>query len=318
MPKISVIICTYARYDVLEHAINSLVAQTLSKEEFEILIIDNTPNAENEEGALAAERYSAISNLTYVFEKTAGLSNARNVGCKIAKSDYLSYLDDDAIAEPNWLEEVLNAFKSFENVGVVGGRILPIWESPRPKWLGDSLLGNVSVVDWGGSLRIAAEEEWFAGANISFSKQALVEAGGFSTNLGRKGGGQVLLSNEESEVLSFIRESDYIEVYNPLASVDHLVEKKRLRRDWFRRRAAWQAASDFMMDPHSAEKNIKSSLSNIKDFLCSLPPRHRNIQGLYYATDDPGQFQWQLSAIYSNTIITLAGFDGLEGVEDES
>ena len=316
MPEVSVVVCTYNRYEVLRKAIDSLTKQTLSPEKFEILIIDNTPNAEDEVGGDLAKELEVIGNLKYVFENTPGLSNARNVGYKLAKSQYISYLDDDAIAEPQWLEEVLNAFNSFEDVGVVGGRIAPIWEIPRPLWLGDELAGNVSVVDWGGELRVAKEDEWFAGANISFSKKVLEDAGGFSTNLGRKGGGQVLLSNEESEVLNFVKKSKYKEVYNPLASVDHLVEKKRLRREWFRRRAAWQAASDFLMDPVKAEENIDHALNNIKDFLCSLPPRYRNIQGFYYKLDDPGMFKWQLSAIYSNTILVLSGFDGLEGAED--
>jgi hypothetical protein len=98
--------------------------------------------------------------------------------------------------------------------------------------------------------------------------------------------------------------------------VDHLVEKKRLRRDWFRRRAAWQATSDFLLDATNIENQLPGMLENIKSYLCSLPPRYRNIQGLYYPTDDAGQFQWQLSAIYASTALSLAGFDGLEGIED--
>ncbi|MEP0356620.1 glycosyltransferase family 2 protein [Paraglaciecola sp.] len=316
MSMISAIICTYARYDVLRKAIRSLTSQTLASSQYEILIIDNTPNAENGEGAICKKEFSDIENLTYVFEKTPGLSNARNVGCKLAKSNFISYLDDDAIAEPQWLEEVLKGFNSFENVGVVGGRISPIWEIPRPTWLGDALVGNVSVVEWGGNLRIAAKDEWFAGANISFAKNVLMEAGGFSTNLGRKGSGQILLSNEENEILEFIRQSKYQEVYNPLASVDHLVEKNRLRRDWFRRRAAWQAASDFMLNPSSIEDQLPGMLDNFKNYLCSLPPIYRNIQGLYFKTEDSGLFEWQLSAIYANTALTLAGFDGLEDLEN--
>lgn len=310
------IICTYNRYEVLKKAVESLKNQTLDNDKFEIFIIDNTPDAENGQGALAKKEFESLDNLTYIYEKTPGLSNARNVGYKLANSEYISYLDDDAIASPVWVEEVLKAFESFDNVGVVGGRISPIWEIARPPWLGDALVGNVSVVDWGGELRIAAEDEWFAGANISFAKKVLEEAGGFSTNLGRKGSGQVLLSNEESELLSFVRQSDYQEVYSPTASVDHLVEKKRLCRDWFRRRSAWQAASDFLMNAAEVEENLSNHLKSLKNYLCSLPPRYRNIQGLYYKTNDPDQFRWQLSAIYANTVLSLAGFDGLEGIED--
>ncbi|MEO9945797.1 glycosyltransferase family A protein [Paraglaciecola sp.] len=314
MTKVAAVICTYNRYDVLKKAVESLLIQTLPKTEYEIWIIDNTPNAEKEEGKEFSDLYKDIDNLHYVFEKTPGLSNARNVAIRSTSTPYISYLDDDAIAEPQWLEEVIKGFESFENVGVVGGRIAPIWEIPRPTWLGDELVGNVSVVDWGGALRVAEEGEWFAGANISFRREVLVESGGFSVNLGRKGGGQILLSNEENEVLAFVKESKYLEIYNPLASVDHLVESKRLRRAWFRRRAAWQAASDFMLKPEEMETQLTDMIQNLRDYLSSLPPIHRNIQGLFYETDDPGIFQWQLSAIYSNTTLNLAGFDGVENV----
>ncbi|MEE3239397.1 MAG: glycosyltransferase family 2 protein [Pseudomonadota bacterium] len=314
MPDISVVICTYNRYDVLESAIESCLSQTLSIDKYEIWVIDNTPNAEQGEGRILAEKYKNFSNFNYIFEKTVGLSNARNVAFRLTSTPYITFLDDDAIASCELLNQVMMGFDAFDNVGIVGGKISPIWESERPSWLGDELLGSVSVVDWGGDLRIADQGEWFAGANISFSRSALAVSGGFPTDLGRKGGGQILLSNEENAVIEAITANGFRSVYNPEAAVEHLVEEKRLSRDWFRRRSAWQAVSDFMMDPTGLESQIPAFNTNIKNYLLGLSPLNRNLQGLYLKTDDPGIFNWQLSAIYGLTVLNLSGYEGLEDV----
>ncbi len=311
MKKISAVVCTYNRYDVLDKAIRSLENQTLHVSDFEILIIDNSPDFDVSEKVKKA--YSSIENLKYIFEKTPGLSNARNVATQLAQSDFIAFLDDDAIASPQWLEKILEAIEEFgDDVDVVGGRIDPIWEVQRPKWLGDELLGNVSVVNWGGDCRIAGEDEWFAGANITFRVKALQEHGGFATNLGRKGSGAILLSNEESDLIDKIKANNGIIVYQPEASVDHLVEEKRLKRSWFRKRASWQAVSDYLMKPEEQVKYLDSDWENLIQYINSMEPQERNIRSLQFRTDDPGVFRWQLSAIYTITRLSLSGFDGLE------
>lgn len=311
MKKISAVICTYNRYNVLEKAIKSLEKQTLTASDFEILIIDNSPDFIVSEEV--KKTYEHIENLKYIIEKTPGLSNARNVATELSKSDFIAFLDDDAIATPQWLEKILEAIETFgDKVDVIGGRIDPIWEKLRPNWLGDELLGNVSVVNWGGSCRVATEDEWFAGANITFRVKALKEHGGFATNLGRKGSGAALLSNEESDLIDKIRASGRKLVYQPDAKVDHLVEEKRLNRSWFRRRASWQAVSDFLMKPDEQVKYLSNDWENLISYVNSMEPQNRNIRALQFATDDPGVFHWQLSAIYTITRLSLTGFDGLE------
>jgi len=311
MKKISAVICTYNRYDVLDKAIESLMSQSLPSVEFEILIIDNSPDFDVSQKVKDA--YSDIENLRYVIEKIPGLSNARNVATQLAKSDFVAFLDDDAIASPQWLEKILEAIETFgDDVDVVGGRIDPIWEAARPKWLGDELLGNVSVVNWGGVCRIASDDEWFAGANITFRVKALQEHGGFATNLGRKGSGAILLSNEESDLINKIKADNGTIVYQPEARVDHLVEEKRLQRTWFRKRASWQAVSDFLMKPEEQLQYLGNDWSNLIQYINSMEPQERNIRALQVETSDPEVFRWQLSAIYTITRLSLAGFDGLE------
>ena len=203
-PRISAVICTYNRYDVLVKALESLKRQTLPRNQYQIIVVDNSPDHRLAEEM--KEKYESLPLIKYLVEKTPGLSNARNVASRICGTKYIAYLDDDAIASPGWLDNILKGFDLFgDEAEILGGRVDPLWEIERPSWLDDSLLGYVSVVDWGGELRIAKESEWFAGANISFKTQAILRNDGFDTNLGRKGSGSVLLSNEEISLLNKIK-----------------------------------------------------------------------------------------------------------------
>ncbi|MCP5433738.1 MAG: glycosyltransferase family 2 protein [Alphaproteobacteria bacterium] len=309
MPRITACICTYDRYDLLPKAIASLERQSLAPAAFRILVVDNTPDEAR--AREEARRHAAIPNLVYRWEKTPGLSNARNVGTQECGTEFIAFMDDDALASPRWLAEILEGFDRFgAEVMIVGGKVVPMWEVPRPSWLHDGLLGHVSAIDWGGGARIAADNEWFAGTNISFRVSALKRHGGFSRSLGRIGSGAALLSNEEIELIEAIRAAGGKLVYMPDAMVEHLVEKRRLTRQWFRKRLAWQAASDFILSPEKAIAKSKTYWPAILDYYQALPPEQRSVRGLFFDTEDPNLFNWQLGVVYMMTTLHLSGFEG--------
>lgn len=299
--EISAVVCTFNRYEFLDKVINSLLTQDVSQELLQIIIVDNTPPELSGKGKQYAEQYAKVKNLTYHFESITGLSNARNVGFRLSSAKYIAYIDDDAIATPQWIKSVLGAFKAYPNVGVVGGAILPVWKSSRPNWLTSDMLNHLSVVDWGGDTRIARENEWMAGANLSFRREILEASGGFSTSLGRKGAGKILLSNEESEVINYVKKSAYELVYEPKAIVHHRIDNNRLDRKWFRKRVAWQAVSDYIMDPNKAEENINSE--------AELLFENKLMAETFQSTDTAGEFTIQLENIYKHTILLLSGVE---------
>ena len=310
-PLITLCICSYNRYDLLPQAIESVVRQSLPEDLFRILVVDNSP-AVGRSDEFAA-RYGS-SRLDYIVEPTPGLSNARNVAARKSQAPIIAFLDDDAVAAPDWAEEVLKAFDSLgPDVKVVGGRVDPIWSERKPAWLHESLLGNLSIIDWGGETRIAGEKEWLAGTNIAFRVSTILEKGGFSTGLGRRGAGFSLLSNEETQLLERIRADGGQVGYAPGARVDHLVEAERLRREWFRKRAAWQAVSDFMMQPDKTIVDARNRWPSIIEFLNMAPPRERTVRGLHYEVEDAARFSGQVGAAYQMTSLLLAGFEGIDG-----
>jgi glycosyltransferase involved in cell wall biosynthesis len=307
-PRITAAICTYQRYDLLPGAIETALAQSLPPDAFEVIVVDNSPDPDR--SAREAAAIGPHPNLTWLYEARPGLSNARNVAARHASAPIIAYLDDDARADRTWLENILGCFDQFgESVQVVGGRIRPWWGAPRPEWLHDAMLGSLTVVDLGPVRRLLKDGEWVAGANIAFRLSALRAVGGFDTSLGRTGGGASLLSSEETAVVDRIKAQGGLVAYEPGAVVDHWVDPERITQRWFRRRAAWQAVSDYLRDPQAKFAEGEQAFAAVKRFLLSRNPADRTLRGLALHQPDPDEFRWQISAIYNAVTALLAGLD---------
>ena len=131
MPEISVIIATHNRADFLEPCLLSLCEQTLDSSRYEICVINNAcTDATDAVVASVAARYPT-HRLFRVYEPVAGLSRARNCGILATRAPLIANIDDDATAEPNWLEIFLTRFASLEpEVAAIGGEVDPVWQSP--------------------------------------------------------------------------------------------------------------------------------------------------------------------------------------------
>jgi GT2 family glycosyltransferase/glycosyltransferase involved in cell wall biosynthesis len=300
---LSAIICTYNRYGLLPEAIDSLIKQDIPAGLLEIIVVDNSPDQAR--AARFGQRYAGLSNLAYIVEPKPGLSNARNIGTAAALGRIAAFIDDDARACQTWAKELLNAHAAFDGrAGIVGGPIVPRWTDEKPAWLGKPLLGYLSLIDLGHELRELSAGEWLAGCNISFDRESLIAAGGFSTRLGRTGSGSTLLSNEEVEVSERVRAMGKLAIYAPKAVVEHVIPPERLTQSWFRRRAAWQAVSDLLSEPELAP-----ALAEIASRRLS---RMSHGSQLFGASRSAAALKWDMDLVYSLAIVALCG-----GVEPE-
>jgi len=305
-PQISAAVCTYNRYDLLEASLSGLRRQTLPADSYQILVIDNSPDSARAHAY--RQKYDGVDNIRYIHTPTPGLANARNVAARECRSAFIAYIDDDAVAESDWLQNLLAAFAKFgDKAGGAGGPVLPVWEEPQPSWLAGQLLDCLSVIDWGGRLRIAAENEWAAGANMAFRTKALIDAGGFPVGLGRNGAGEALLSNEELVLQSKLRAGGYDMIWAPAAKVRHLIGKERLQQGWLRRRLAWQAVSDLLAGKGGEKSELPAHWQRLVDFMNALPPRLRTPRGLFAEMKAPEDFASQAYATYTLTMLLLLG-----------
>lgn len=256
LPFISAVICTHNRAKYLPSSIESLIQQTLPKHQFEVIIIDNSSTDNTFE---IANRYeSKFVNFQLKKEEKLGLSHARNKSIDISKSEIIAYLDDDAIAKPNWLENILKAFQENEKIAVAGGKINPLWEKPRPKWLADALLPALTIINWSEKpFMLESREQYLAGANIAFKKESLVQHGKFDPKLGRIG--SRLLSGEEILLIDRMKSAGLLAYYDPNIEVDHIVPANRLNKKWFKNRFYWEGFSEARINLNYKE-NTKSAL----------------------------------------------------------
>src|SRR4051794_22759627 len=120
-------ICTRDRPRYVRDCLNGLRRQTVSRDRFSILLVDSasSPEAAAELAAMAAEYDAKLIRIDQM-----GVSLARNAGAWATRTQFIAYIDDDAIPAPDWVETILDAIvQPGRRPAVIGGRILPKWEA---------------------------------------------------------------------------------------------------------------------------------------------------------------------------------------------
>jgi glycosyltransferase involved in cell wall biosynthesis len=220
--KISAIICTRNRSSWLPGAIRSLADQTITRDQYEIIVVDNASTDATK--PIVRELMSEFPNLRYVYASEPGLANARNNGLTEAAAPVVAFLDDDAIADRNWLTAILEAFGSKEQPACVGGPVEPWWEIPQPTWFPASFAGchHRFYGETPRLYRYPAEQP--IGCNMAFLKVRLTQLGGFNPQLQKY--------NDETELIGrLVREGGKL-FYQPRARVQHLFGKERVHLGW--------------------------------------------------------------------------------------
>lgn len=239
---LSVIICTRNRSELLKKAIQSVADQDFPRDLFEVVVVDN---ASSDDTAETARAFQDRVVLRYVREERVGLCVARNTGWRSALGRYVVFFDDDAIARPGWLSAIRTTFeRAGPSVGVIGGRVDPIWQTPRPRWLADEIAGSLTIVSWGDDEKIIQDirREWLVGANMALPRELLVEVGGFHPWLDRVGNN--LLSSGDVFLQKEVMRRGYSCLYVPAIAIEHLVPASRVSQRWFLKRFFWQGVSD--------------------------------------------------------------------------
>lgn len=243
----SVIISTYSinQLPLVETCLSSLKKQTRTPNEI-ILVLDSNKEV--------IEFYrERLPNIKVIDSGGFGLSKARNAGVKNSQYNIVVFIDDDAYAEVNWLEEIVKALDQPENVGV-GGPIIPDWEKARPDWFPEEL-------DWvvGCTYKGQPNEKSMIrnpiGANMAFKKEIFTKIGYFKEGIGRVG--TKLLGSEETEFSIRLYKSlpNVKIVYTPNAIVHHRVNKKRSKINYLINRTYYEGVSKSLLSNTKMNSN---------------------------------------------------------------
>jgi glucosyl-dolichyl phosphate glucuronosyltransferase len=231
---ISVVICTYNRCEVLKQTLQSFAEMELpSGFSWELLVVDNNSTDATREFISSVAKESQLP-LRYLFEERQGKTFALNAGVKEAKGEVLAFTDDDVRVDPRWLSRIKEAFDQSDCAGV-GGKIVPLWSSPKPPWLvleGAYKLNDIhGGYDLGGEVRQVTPKTTPFGANLAFRKTAFAKHGLFRTDLGPSANSQMPM--EETEFCRRLMLGGENILYLPGVVVYHRVDKKLMTKKHF-------------------------------------------------------------------------------------
>ncbi|GAA4636025.1 glycosyltransferase family 2 protein [Actinoallomurus vinaceus] len=237
--KVSVIICAYTeqRWDDVLAAVASVRAQRLAPQEIILVVDHNEPLRERLQSALPDVR--VIPNTG-----RQGLSGGKNTGVAAAHGDVVAFLDDDAVADAEWLSVLATGYADPDVAGV-GGRTLPLWPSDAPRWFPDEFAWVVGCTYQG---MVAGPIRNLMGGNASFRRAVFDVAGGFRSGIGRAPGKRPL-GCEETEFCIRLRQAapETVLLFDDRAVIWHRVPGERARFGYFRTRCYAEGLSKAMV-----------------------------------------------------------------------
>lgn len=221
-PAISVIVCTRNRAAPLARCLGRL--RLMRYPDFEIVVVDNASTTV--ETRQVAERL----HCRYVREDRPGLDWARNRGFAEARHALVAYIDDDALADPYWLEGIARGFRD-PDIACVTGLTLPAELETAPQHVFERYGGmgkgfaprRFSAASMS-PRRVLRAQNVGVGTNMAYRRTVLVELGGFDTALdvGTPSGG-----GGDLDMFYRVLAAGRDVMYEPSALVRH-----QHRRDW--------------------------------------------------------------------------------------
>jgi len=242
--KVSVVVCTYT-LDMYEHfreAADSVLDQTHDDVEL-VVVVDGTPEVYDRVAEDYGDRDDVVIECN---DENVGLLESRNRGAELATGDVVAFIDDDAIADEEWVERLVRAYEE-EDAIAAGGKMTPEWVAGKPSFLPEEFYWLIGVTHKGFA-DVAGEVRNTFGSNISFRADVFEDLGGFDVDIGGRKRDKNFQGGE-TELCARMREEYGQGVwYDPESEVAHKVFEYRTEFQWLVDRAFWQGYSKRAME----------------------------------------------------------------------
>ena len=177
MSKTSVVIPTKNRAALLAEAIDHIESQTISREQYELIVIDN--DSTDDTRSVIEQKAKTYSNFRSGWQEKPGAAATRNAGLRLAKGDLILFIDDDVQAEPGLIESHLQWQSKNPSTSVIGAVSMP-WagtSDPFLRYLRDHRILNPYTPSKG-----PIDFAYYHTCNVSTPTQLLYDVGGFNEN----------------------------------------------------------------------------------------------------------------------------------------
>jgi glycosyltransferase involved in cell wall biosynthesis len=274
---VSVVVCTHSldNFGNLREAIDSLLNQTYNQMEI-VIVVDGNEDLYD----AIVKAYGTRDSIEVVpIEVNIGISGARNIGAKEARGDVIAFLDDDAVADKDWVSSLVDIYKRGDAISV-GGKIMPIWLAEKPRYFPEELGWLVGITHEGFAEEKVVEVRNSFGPNMSFKREVFEKIGYFNEKLGFGKRGTSYIQGEEPDfALRMKREMGKGVTYNPEALVYHKIPESKTRPRVLLRRSFYQGYTKALLkrfNPSSESLTTEGSyLSNV--FFKFIPRRLKKV-----------------------------------------
>lgn len=234
-PGVSVVIGTYNRCDVLRGALESLLSQDSGGTPYEVIVVDNNSTDDTRSMVVNLGDKYGCKNLIYRFERTQGVSHARNTGIGAARGRLIAFTDDDIRPARNWIASVRDGFDKFPNADCIGGKVLPPPSTQFPGWLTEEHWTPLALLDLGDKpIELDVRNgPGLVAANLAVRASIFADVGLFQPHLQRVKSS--LGSMEDHEFQFRVSDAKKKLMYLPDLVVHAHVLPERLTKDYHRR-----------------------------------------------------------------------------------
>jgi glycosyltransferase involved in cell wall biosynthesis len=144
-PRISVVVPTYRRTEMLERCLAALAAQTLPSQDYEVIVVHDGPGLPaSRVAARAAVDYPAPLRF-FALPQRRGPAAARNFGWRRARGEIVGFTDDDTVPDPAWLANALAKLTPDVDAGW-GRLVMPLGPAPTDYELDAAALATAPFV----------------------------------------------------------------------------------------------------------------------------------------------------------------------------
>ena len=234
---VSVVICSYNRAAYISGALDSLYNQTASRGDFEVIVVDNNSTDGTEQVFQTWRNQFTDGHFYYTTETNQGASYARNKGAMLAKGEWICFMDDDAIATKEYIQNIIQHIQTKPNALGFGGKIIPKYIPNEPKWMSyyvSSLVGNF---DYAPVACVFEHGKYPLESNMIVKKSIFELIGGFNVAIPGVVG-TLRIGGEGKELFYKILALGEQIYYDPSICVYHVVEVAKLTPEYMYRVAS--------------------------------------------------------------------------------